>query len=230
LQTSTSKVWDTLIEVQELFIDQFDKTGKEVYETGMDRFNSPGWVNRVWTSDSYRRAHVDVVDARESKGLWMMHCCIFPHTHNPAPIFGFDVIAGKNKITGCFYDYSAAGDKEHPMMDWFADEAQKLEWNKTRKLPDWAERIFSLSMVAAGNVSDEEELAQIIAMAKLGIQHYLSTVAETNNTANDTTEAQNYYCENQKQNPHTPRVMVSLGLSEEDVKVFIQECLFPEIS
>ncbi len=230
MQTSTSKVWDTLIEVQELFIDQFDKTGTEVYETGMDRFNSPGWVNRVWTSDSYRRAHVDVVDARESKGLWMMHCCIFPHTHNPAPIFGFDVIAGKNKITGCFYDYSAAGDKEHAMMDWFADEAQKLEWNKTRKLPDWAERIFSPSMVAAGNVSDEEELAQIIAMAKEGIQHYLSTVAETNNTANDTTEAQNYYCENQKQNPHTPRVMVSLGLSEEDVKVFIQECLFPEIS
>ena len=166
MQTSTSKVWDTLIEVQTLFIDQFNKTGTEVFEPGMDRFNSPGWVNRVWSSASYRRAHVDVVDARETKGLWMMHCCIFPHTHNPAPIFGFDVIAGKNKITGCFYDYSAAGDKDHAMMDWFADEAQKLEWNKTRKLPDWAERIFSPSMVAAGNVSDEEELAQIIAMAK----------------------------------------------------------------
>lgn len=50
----------------------------------MDRFNQPGWVNRVWTSDAYRRAHVDVVDARETKGLWMMHCCIFPHIHNPA--------------------------------------------------------------------------------------------------------------------------------------------------
>ena len=85
-------------------------------------------------------------------------------------------------------------------------------------------------MVAAGNVSDEEELAQIIAMAKAGIHHYLGTVAETNNTANDTRSAQNFYCENQKQNPHTPRVMVSLGLSEEDVRVFIQECLFPEIS
>jgi hypothetical protein len=54
-------------------------------------------------------------------------------------------------------------------------------------------------------------------------------VSETNNTANNTTAAQNYYCENQKQNPHTPRVMVSLGLSEEDVQHFIQECLFPEI-
>jgi len=224
-----SKVWDTLIEVQDLFIEQFTKTGTEQFEPGMDRFNQPGWINRVWTSKDYRRAHVDVVDARETKGLWMMHCCIFPHIHNDAPIFGFDVIAGRNKITGCFYDYSSAGNKEHAMMEWFAGESNRLEWNKTRKLPDWAERIFSPSMIAAGNVSNQEELDQIIAMAKEGIQHYLSTVGETNNTANNTTQAQNYYCENQKQNPHTPKVMVSLGLSEEDVKVFIHECLFPEI-
>lgn len=224
-----SKVWDTLIEIQHLLEDNFGRTGQEINEPGMERFNQPGWVNRVWSSDRYRRAHVDVVDARATKGLWMMHCCIFPHTHNPAPIFGFDVIAGKNKITGCFYDYSPAGDSEHPMLDWFADEAQKLEWVKTRKLPEWAERIFSVNMVAAANVSDEDELAQMTEMAKNGINHYLSTVAETNNTAKDTTLAQNYYCENQKQNPHTPKVMVSLGLSEEDVQVFIQECLFPEI-
>jgi phycocyanobilin:ferredoxin oxidoreductase len=224
-----SKVWDTLIEVQDLFIKQFTKTGTEQFEPGMDRFNQPGWINRVWASNDYRRAHVDVVDARETKGLWMMHCCIFPHIHNDAPIFGFDVIAGRNKITGCFYDYSSAGNKEHAMMEWFAGESNRLEWNKTRKLPDWAERIFSPSMIAAGNVSNQEELDQIIAMAKEGIQHYLSTVGETNNTANNTTEAQNYYCENQKQNPHTPKVMMSLGLSEENVKVFIHECLFPEI-
>jgi hypothetical protein len=84
-------------------------------------------------------------------------------------------------------------------------------------------------MVAAANVSKEEELQQIVEMAYSGIDTYLQAVGDTNNTANDTTEAQNYYCENQKQNPHTPRVMVSLGLSEEDVKVFIQDCLFPEI-
>ena len=229
MNQSQSKVWDTLIEIQHLLESSFNATGTEIFEPGMDRFNQPGWVNRVWSSTRYRRAHVDVVDARESKGLWMMHCCIFPHIHNPAPIYGFDVIAGKNKITGCFHDYSKAGDPEHPMMDWFADEAQKLDWNRTRKLPDWAERIFSPSMVAAANVSDEAELEQITNMAKRTITHYLESVAETNNTANDTTYEQNFYAQNQKQNPHTPRVMVSLGLSEEDVQHFIQECLFPEI-
>jgi phycocyanobilin:ferredoxin oxidoreductase len=224
-----SDVWQTLIEVQENFIESFNSTGTEIYETGMDRFNRPNWVNRVWTSDTYRRAHLDVVDARESKGLWMMHCCVFPHTHNPAPIFGFDVIAGKNKITGCFYDYSPAGDPEHPLLEWFADEAQKLEWVKTRKLPEWAERIFSGNIVAAANVSKEDELAQIINMAHHGIDTYLMEVGATNNTAKDTSEAQNFYCLNQKQNPHTPKVMTSLGLNEDDVEIFIQQCLFPEI-
>ncbi len=159
----------------------------------------------------------------------MMHCCVFPHIHNPAPIFGFDVVAGKNKITGCFIDYSPAGDQEHPMIDYFGDEVGRYEWHKPRKLPEWAERIFSQHMVAAGNVSDETELKQIASLAQILINHYLETVSETNNTANNTSESQNYYAQNQKQNPHTPKVMVSLGLSEEDVKVFVQDCLFPEI-
>ena len=224
-----SQVWNTLIEVKELLENQFNKTGTEVFEPGMDRFNKPGWVNRVWTSGSYRRAHIDVVDARETKGLWMMHCCVFPHTHNPAPIFGFDVIAGKNKITGCFIDYSPAGDSEHPMVEYFAEEVGRYDWNKPRKLPEWAERIFSSNMIAAGNVSDERELNQIASLAGILVNHYTENVAETNNTANNTAELQNYYAKNQKQNPHTPKVMASLGLDEDDIRVFIQECLFPEI-
>jgi hypothetical protein len=76
---------------------------------------------------------------------------------------------------------------------------------------------------------EEREIEQIYRMAIAGVDHYLECVSETNNTANDTTEAQNFYAQNQKMNPHTPRVMASLGLNEEDVRVFIQGCLFPEI-
>ena len=224
-----SQVWDTLINVQQLLEKRFNETGTEVFESGMDRFNQPGWLNRVWTSDRYRRAHIDIVDARDSKGLWMMHCCVFPHTHNPAPIFGFDVIAGKNKITGCFIDYSPTGNPVHPMLKYFAEEVGRYDWHKPRALPDWAQRIFSSNMIAAGNVSDEDELAQIVSLAGILVNHYTECVSESNNTAVNTSEAQNYYAQNQKQNPHTPKVMASLGLNEEDVRVFIQECLFPEI-
>jgi len=224
-----NNVWDTLIGIQKLLEQQFNETGREIFEPGMDRFNQPGWINRVWHSDRYRRAHIDVVDARETKGLWMMHCCVFPHVHNPAPIYGFDVVAGKNKITGCFHDFSPAGDHEHPLIDWFAGEAVKLQWNKTRKLPEWAERIFTGSMIAAGNVQEAHELDQIFNIANTSIKYYLSNVAKSNFTHKNTTDNQNYYCENQKQNPHTPKVMASLGLNEDDVRIFIEQCLFPEI-
>ena len=226
----TDNVWDTLIKIEQYLESQFYATGNIINEPGMDRFNQPGWVNKVWASDNYRRAHIDVVDARESKGLWMMHCCVFPHRHNPAPIFGFDVIAGKNKITGCFIDYSPTGDKEHPMIKNFSEEVGRYEWNKKRTLPDWAQRIFSGHMVAVGNVSNENELNQLTSLAHTLVNHYLENVGKTNNTANDTIESQNFYCENQKQNPHTSKVMVSLGLSEEDVYTFIQNCLFPRVN
>ena len=100
-------IWEKLIDCKDNIIEIFDKQAEEIQEKGLADFNRPdsGWINRVWANDSVRRAHIDVVDARDSKGLWMMHVCIFPHLHNDAPIYGFDVIAGKNKMTGAF-DFS----------------------------------------------------------------------------------------------------------------------------
>ena len=226
-----SNVWDTLITIQDYLIKKFDETGTEVQEPGMDKFNQPGWINRVWVGDSYRRAHIDVVDARETKSLWMMHCCIFPHLHSNAPIFGLDVIAGKNKITGYFHDYSPTTEPNHTMIQDFAMVADELEWHKSRELPDWAKQIFTKHMIAAGNVNKPEELHQILQLSLDSTTNYLWSIGAFNHLA-DTDEskaAQNRYAHYQKQNPHTPKTMTALGLNEEDVKMFVQECLFPDI-
>ena len=117
-----SIIWDTLIDCKEQIIKEFDSRGKEIQEEGMAQFNQPdnGWINRVWQTEDCRRCHIDVVDARESKGLWMMHVCIFPNLDNNGPIYGFDVIAGKNKMTGAFHDFSkSSGGEAHPLIDWF---------------------------------------------------------------------------------------------------------------
>jgi phycocyanobilin:ferredoxin oxidoreductase len=225
-----SEVWNKLVTIQDFFIESFQNTGTEIYEPGMERFNHPGWLNRVWQSDTYRRAHIDVVDARNTKGLWMMHCCVFPHTDNDSPIFGFDVVAGKNKITGCFHDFSSIGNVTHPLIEWFGNEVGKHEWRKVRELPDWAKAIFTPHMIAAGNISKPDELEQIYTMATKHLTHYLNTVGETRFAVDNNTTNQNFYCENQKKNPHTPKVMTSLGLDDNDVKMFIQDCLFPEIT
>jgi hypothetical protein len=226
-----SEVWNTLVTIQDRLIERFEATGREIAEPGMDRFNQPGWVNRVWTSDIYRRAHVDVVDARDTKGLWMMHCCVFPRLDNNGPIFGLDVIAGKNKITGFFHDYSRTIAANHPMIETFGDEVAKLEWRKQRELPEWAQAIFSPHMVAAGNVNSKQELEQIVDLSFNSIDDYLGTIGIYNHEADidEAKAAQNRYAHFQKQNPHTPKTMTALGLDEEEVNVFVQECLFPDI-
>jgi len=226
-----SYVWDTLTEICNTFIETFETNGTEVFESGMEQFNRPGWVNRVWQGEKFRRAHVDVVDARDTRGLWMMHTCIFPHLTNDGPIFGFDVIAGKNKITGCFHDWSATQNLNHVMLENFRYEAEQLEWTKKRELPDWAKAIFSNNMVSAGNVQHETELDQIAHLADTSVRLYLNDIANFNEKGQREkgVESQNRYAYYQKQNPHTPRTMSALGLPEDDVDTFIQNCLFPDI-
>ena len=224
-------VWETLIKIQEHLVQQFENTGDEIHEPGMDKFNQPGWINRVWSGDLYRRAHVDVVDARDSKGLWMMHCCVFPHLHNNGPIFGLDVIAGKSKITGFFHDYSPTTEPNHPMIYDFGTGAEELEWHKPRELPDWAKAIFTKHMIAAGNVNKSEELQQILDLSLSSTNNYLTSIGAFNfqADADESKTAQNRYAHFQKQNPHTPKTMTALGLKDQDVKDFIQECLFPDL-
>lgn len=224
-----SDIWDKLVELQIYFEDQFNLTGDEVKEVSLQDFNKPGWINRVWTSKLYRRAHIDIIDVRDTKGMWMMHCCIFPHVHNPAPIFGFDVIAGKNKITGCFHDFSPAGRINHKMINWFSRQVATLEWRKERELPDWAQRIFSPNIIAVANIQQEEEMDQIVNTAQTNIDYYLEQIGHSNYTTKDTTAHQNFYLQNQKLNPHNPRVMANLGLEEKFIHRFINECMFPEI-
>lgn len=225
-----SKIWESLITTCDTFIEELQKSGEEYHEPNMDRFNKNGWVNRTWRSSTYRRAHIDVVDARETKGLWMMHCCIFPHFTDDSPIYGFDVIAGKNKITGCFIDYSPTANKNHTMLTEFEQMINPYEWKKVRELPEWAKNIFSQNMVAVSNINTEEELEKIVSLATQSIMCYNELVGKSLD-ADDrkVMEAHEYYALNQKQNPHTPRTMMALGLNEDDVTYFVNNCLFPSV-
>jgi|Laugresbdmm110dd_1035094.scaffolds.fasta_scaffold67491_2 hypothetical protein len=192
----------------------------------VDEGHRYSWPNFVYQDKSFRRAHLDIVDARESKKLYMMHLCIFPHVNDPAPVFGFDIIAGPNKVTGAFHDFSPVV-KGHPMLNWFQDRVSGYTWSKQRELPEWARNIFSGSMVAAGNIQDSQELATVIELVVENLDFYLKEVG--NATDQDYTDQQNWYCQNQKKNPHTPRVMESLGLDPVEVQEFIHTCLFPEV-
>ena len=119
-------IWERLIRLKNDMVAMLDKHCEEYNEPGMDRFNNEdyGWVNRTWRNSDVRRAHVDVVDVRENGKLWMMHVCLFPELTNGGPIYGFDIIAGKNKVTGAFHDFSPLLQKNHELTNWFIKEVE----------------------------------------------------------------------------------------------------------
>lgn len=217
-----SIIFDKLISCSESFLATLKERGHAVEEN-----HNFDWPNYVYGSSVFRRAHLDIVDARDTKKLYMMHLCIFPHTNDSSPIYGFDLIAGPTKVTGAFHDFSAGYDKNHPMMDWFANRVSGLEWSKKRELPEWARNIFSDSMIAAGNINTVQELDTILELANETLTYYLNNVGTFSDI--DSTDAQNWYCHNQRQNPHTPKVMQSLGFDADTVSRFISSCLFPSI-
>lgn len=184
------------------------------------------WRTYTWESPTFRRANLDVIDVRDTKKLYMMHLCVFPHLDDPSPVFGFDLVAGPKLVTGAFHDFSPMGPS--PMNDWFEKSVSAFIPTKRRELPPWAKEIFSDSMMAASSVKDPEELASIINLMTKNLDYFLNHVGTTR-TTDDYTQQQNKYCYNQKQNPHTPRVMAALGFDEVMTRDFIKNCLFPEL-
>lgn len=193
------------------------------------------WNTRSYTNCWFRRANLDIIDAIESKKLFMMHLCVFPHVYDSAPIYGFDIIAGTNKVTGAFLDFSPIGD--HAYNPWFLDFVEPTRWSKPRELPEWARNIFSPHMVAAGNINTDFEMDVILELSKKSLLHYVDNINkhrpamkyEDMVAQHNFTSKQNYYCQQQKQNPHTPRVLSSLGFKEQEIHDYIHKELFPEI-
>lgn len=220
MTSQTSTIFELLDEAKARLVKQLSR-----FETYDEGHNYP-WENRLWRSDTFRRAHLDVVDVRDTKKLYMMHLTVFPHTDDGAPIFGFDLIAGPTKVTGAFHDFSPI-DKTHSLCEWYAEAVEPYTWSKPRALPGWATKIFSTNMIAAGNISDPAELRTVLDLVEANLAKYLSRVGTQR--GGNFAESQNQYCFWQKQNPHTPRVMQSLGFDEEVVHEFIHQCLFPEL-
>ena len=221
---TANSVFDLSISCSEDIIQKFHTTGNLA-----DRYIdiNKGVTDLVFESNIYRRAHVSIVDARENRKLWLLHVTVFPHIHNPAPIYGFDIISGPSRVSGAFHDLSFAGSRD-VIMPWFADRTQNLSWNKKRELPDWAKQIFSDNIVAIGAVGPDE-LQEFVKLGKETLEYYLEKLPETNDSNIDTTDDQNKYCHYQKQNQHTPRVLVNLGFTEDEARSFVSDRLFPEI-
>ena len=223
------EIWNSLI--------QLSSKIEEILETNYECKDSlqlfDGWRDNIWSSKYVRKCHLKTIDNRETQKLWLMHLNIFPHEHFNFPILGFDIVAGPNKITGSFFDFSPVTNEkpEHPYLSYMRDSVKDLSWSKPRELPDWAKEIFSDSMIAAGNLKTQEEIEQLTKTCLHLVEYYVTNMSKNLYVTNplELKKRHNLYCRNQKLNPHLHRSILSMGISEKDKNEYVDRILFEEI-
>lgn len=171
--------------------------------------------------EKFHRGHLSIVDTRETKNLYLLHCTIMPWPDDPSPIYGFDIISGPKKVSGAFHDFSPIGPSM--MNSMFKDMTSDLEWNKRRPLPEWAQSIFSENIVAIGAVGSDE-LGKFIELGLHTLNCYLKYVGEETYETYD--DKQSLYCSQQRKNDRTPKSLVALGMSEAQARDFVDNNLF----
>jgi phycocyanobilin:ferredoxin oxidoreductase len=172
-----------------------------------------GWENHRYRSSKFRLAHIEIFNQDR---FAVVHCCVFPHRNDPSPIYGFDVIAGENKITGVFLDLSPTALEPKPFLN--------IDLGKPRERPEWGD-IFSPYWLACRPTVDEMQIIGNEAVRLLTV--YLSNMGDIGD-ANTIIAAQNRYCLQQRKNEHTRKALINL-IGEARATEFMEEILFPTI-
>jgi len=203
-------------------IDLIDSIGRRLHSTILERpglavipTKNYGWENHRYISVDFRLAHVEIFNQDRFS---VVHCCVFPWDTDPAPIFGFDVIGGENKITGVFMDLSPTVGKGFSFTD--------IDVGRSRDRPEWGE-IFSEHWVACRPTPNEMELIGNEAVRVL--RWYLTILGKSSGDRDMIVAGQNRYCLQQQKNEHTRKALVNL-LGHDGAEEFMSKVLFPTIS
>ncbi|NGM19596.1 hypothetical protein G3576_06195 [Roseomonas stagni] len=184
------------------------------------------WRNTVVTTPALRRLHVEYF-AIEGE-IAVLHACAFPHLHEALPIYGFDVIAGQDRATGCFLDLSPTVPGADPLIEAWADGLAPMRGGlgAARVLPEWT-AIFSRHVLAV-RPSDALAFDRGIELGRAALEHLVAAPAARRCDRGAMAAAQTRYIEGQCRNDRTRRMLAGcIGADLADA--FIAECLFPPV-
>jgi hypothetical protein len=181
------------------------------------------WHNTLFAGPCIRRAHVEFLEMPDRFAV--LHICIFPHLHNPGPIFGFDMICGRAMATGAFLDFSPTTPAPPTPSLHEAIPHAHANFTHLRDRPPWG-AIFSNDFLAIRPANDTEATAAL-ALAQTALAYYLARLPTPQPNPDPAIAAgQARYIRAQRTNPHTLR-MLSRFVGAAAARRFIEDTLFP---
>jgi hypothetical protein len=182
------------------------------------------WDNILLTAERFRRAHIETFLA--AGRVSVLHVCILPHLDDPAPIFGFDMIAGPARVTGIFLDLSPVVLPNRGLRLRDAVGAGALEnFAQFREPPPWGD-IFSEDFLAVRPV-DLDEVGRAIGLAHVALDAVLAVRrGDGRSGLVEIAAGQERYLAAQRCNEHTFRMLAGF-IGQKPARRFIDDVLFP---
>ena len=216
-------MWDEFIELSESLSILFE--GHFGAPKTVPFLEHPDHTNLCYESKKLDLGHISIIDKRHTKNpMWMMHVAAYANINYPMPVYGFDVVCGKNKVTGVFHDISPTLELGSSTEKFFKYMTNPLTFQKNRELPPWAKSIFSPHMIAVGN-PNKHERKTLTYLGRTMLNEWINEL-QNSITPSDSEVCIAYssklsdYCHGQLENTNSKNVMSALGMEEDYVNTF----------
>jgi phycocyanobilin:ferredoxin oxidoreductase len=199
------------------------------YQSSIENKDDIIWKNDIYINPVIRYGHLEYFKSTNGK-IEVLHCTFFPSYFKDFPIYGFDVIALGDKVTGLFCDFTETV-KENLFFSKKLKEIKQKYQSNERNLPEWA-NFFSKNFVCMSpkDLNQDEIVLDFLELFKVYVDQM--EWCNFNGIYNSTTDIkksidiQNNYSINQRKNDKTYKAL-SAYIGEDSAREFIDTVLFP---
>ena len=166
--------------------------------------------NHCYQTPQFRKLHLEL--AQVGNNLDILHCVMFPHPNYNLPLFGVDIVAGKKGISAAIVDLSPVNSERVLPLAYqkVLTKLPEVNFSQRRDLPQWGD-IFSEFCLFVKPINKLEETAFLNHVKTfLNLHCTISLMAKPVKSQDLEVEilaGQNYYCNQQRQNDKTRRVL-----------------------
>jgi phycocyanobilin:ferredoxin oxidoreductase len=183
--------------------------------------------NYVWETEKFRKIHLEV--AQMKSGLDILHVNMYPRYEYDIPIFGADIVASSKSVGAAIVDISSIREDRSLPEQYKILDIVDVDFEEDKKMPEWGD-VFSEYCVFVRPTKDEYKNFINVAFTYLNYHCAISDITKPTDNIESNYLGHKFYCEKQRQNNKTRRVLESI-FDQEFADKYISEMLFdyPEI-
>lgn len=165
--------------------------------------------NRCYQTPQFRKMHLEL--ARVGNVLDILHCVMFPHPEYNIPMFGCDLVAGKNQISAAIADLSPVNLERTlpPAYNSLLNELSTIKFSQPRDLPEWGNIFSDFCLFIRPNSPEEETLflTRVEEFLEIHCSQAITSSPVAPEEVASILAGQHNYSNKQQQNDKTRRVL-----------------------